>query len=227
MSDELSNRSVALPGTIERDQERLPTPQEALRSVLSTRPLALSILSEARYRVVLTRNSVDAAGRAIRSTRDAELGYEQARRARDPRGLRTAYFWPTAVLVGLLLAAGSAASLALCWRLRLPDRIILTTAAAVLGGAVSWSWSRRHARRVTLGLTLAAAAMCAALMAVHLLLAPSWSILVIAETRRSVLLWSRLSWRRNWRSIVARAGPAGARVRPANAPAGSGITLPP
>ncbi len=159
------------------------TPQQALRNLLNSHPLALGTLSEARHRMVLARNSAAAAGRAGRRARDAELSHEHGRRSEDPRGLRRGRFWPTAAVVSALLAVAAAAAFVLCLGLDWPGRIVLVAATGVFGGAVAFVHGRKHLMHgnIAVGLTLMAALLCAAIVALHVLIAGFLSALLVIE----------------------------------------------
>ena len=168
MPDETDGRFLSLRAAMDRGQDGHPTPQEALHFLLSSHPLAPGLLSEARHRAVLARNSAAAASLAIRRARDAELGYEHARRAGDPRGSRRGRFWPTAGVIGLLLAVAAAAAYVLCLAVPWPARMVLTAATLALGGAVAYAHRGGHARRrLAAGLTAAAGLLCVALVALR------------------------------------------------------------
>ncbi len=182
MPDELDNRPMALPAAIDRRLTRQPTPQEALHFLLSSHPLAPGLLSEARHRVVLARNSAAAAGRAARVARDAEIGYEQIRRAHDPRGERCDGFWPAAIGAIVLMSVAVAASLALTWGLPSSGRLVLAAATATLGAVVVWAHRRQPARHgLAVGLTVAVGVLCAGLVALHVLTSGSLSPLRLIE----------------------------------------------
>jgi hypothetical protein len=138
-------RLVVMPGVIERPDEEPPTPDEAVRRLLATHAQAPHLLSEARHRGVVMRDSVAAAAQAARCGRDAEVAHEVASRASDPRGRRSVHFGPAVVAVGALLAVCGAAAFMLARGLPWPDRAVLSFAAAVLGGAAAW-WESRARR---------------------------------------------------------------------------------
>lgn len=183
MSAETGNWPIALPTRIDGGYMRRPTPLEALRGLLISHPLALSTLSEARHRAVLAANSAAEAGRAARRARDAELSYEHARRTEDPRGLRSGRFGLVAAFVGLMLLMSASATLALCWGLTWPYRVMLALATMFLAGVVAYALSKRHVRRnVALGLTIAAVLLWVALVLLPILAVAAWSILMAVKT---------------------------------------------
>ena len=140
-------RLVVMPGVMERADGQPPAPVEAVRRLLGSHALAPYLLSEARHRAVVARDSAAEAVQATRSARDAELAHELAVRENDPRRRRGIHFGLAAVAVGALLAVCWAAAFALMRALPWPDRTVLSIAAAVLGGAVAWRASVKRERK--------------------------------------------------------------------------------
>ena len=169
MAEELDGRFVSLRPAADRGKAGHPTPQEALSLLLGSHPLAPGLMSEARHRAVLARNSAEAANVAVRRARDAELSHEHARRAGDPRGSRRGRFWPTVMIAGLLLALAGAAACVLCLAVPWPARLVLTAATLGLGGALCYAHRGEHARRrLATWLTLAGAVLCIAFVALRI-----------------------------------------------------------
>jgi hypothetical protein len=172
---------VVMPGVIERPGSEPPGPVEALRRLLAGQALAPHLLSEARHRAVVARESGAAAIAAARRARDAELAHELAVRNRDPRGRRHLHLWFEVVAVGLLLALCWAAAFALTRQLAWPDRLVFPLAAVGLGGALAWrvSVSRDRGQRHH-PIILLAAAWAAALVILGTLTAVGGLLLSIA-----------------------------------------------
>jgi hypothetical protein len=132
-------RLVAVPGVIVHPQERPSTPVEAVRGLLAGHGRAAHLLSEARHRAIVARESATEAVRAARAGRDTELSHELAVRDSDRHGHWRLHFGPATAAVAALLVACWAAAFALTRSLPWPDRLIIPLAAAGLGGALVWS----------------------------------------------------------------------------------------
>jgi hypothetical protein len=182
MSSTSPRRLIALPGAIERQAEGPATPDQALQRLLASHGQAPGLLSEARHREIVARNSAASAVLAARRARDAELEYELARRRSDPRGERRHRFLPaTAAMVVLLLAWG-AAGLILAWDLVWPDRVVLAIATAVLAAALAWIMSMPRLREEAAGgILLAGLVMCVALVLVRVFTTSGAIALRVAE----------------------------------------------
>lgn len=151
-------RLVVVPGVISHPQERPSTPAEAVRGLLAGHGRAAHLLSEARHRAIVARESAAEAVRAARLGRDAELSHELAVRDSDRRGHWRLHFSPAAAAVGALLIACWAAAFALTRSLPEPDRLIIPLATAGLGAAVVWRAVASRERKHLLPLLIAGAA---------------------------------------------------------------------
>jgi len=132
------HRLVVVPGVINHPQERPSTPEDAVAGLLAGHRKAAHLLSEARHRVLVARESGAAAVRAARVDRDAELSHELAVRESERRGPRRLHFGPAAMAVVTLIVACWAAAFALTLSLPWSDQVIISLAAAGLGAAVLW-----------------------------------------------------------------------------------------
>lgn len=139
-------RLFVVPGVIERADGEAPGPVEAIRRLLASHPLAPHLLSEARHRAVLSRDSAAEAVQATRSARDAELAHELAVRETDPRGHRRIRFWLAVVAAGALLIICLADAFELTRALPLADRAVVSIAGMALFGAAAWRVSIRRER---------------------------------------------------------------------------------
>jgi hypothetical protein len=173
---------VVLPGVIEGEGDEAPPAEVTLRRLLASHPHAPSLLSEARHRLGVAKDSALAAVQALRSARDHELAYELARRKADPRDVRHFHFWLAAVCFGALLAVSGAAGLLLAWGVPWPDRIMFAIAAAILGGVVAWRLSLGHGRAgLGGGFVVAGLGLCVILMAIRAITAGGPLLLGIGE----------------------------------------------
>jgi hypothetical protein len=206
MSNAGHRRFMVLPGSIEGDAQQPPSPAEALHQVLSSQPLAPSLLSEARHRQVVAKNSATASERATRLARDAELVYEQARRLSDPRSHRSVGLPYAAWIAGVLLTVSAAIAVALWWTpgwyFVLPGNgpvwlllahaailvgelaIAITTTAVLLRRAESWNcWRLRKAKDRAAARRDEAAAVALSDDAAAVTATGAWESLVMEECR--------------------------------------------
>lgn len=164
MSSTSPRRLIALPSAIERQSAGPATADQALQRLLASHGQAPGLLSEARHRETLARNSAGTAVLAARRARDAELKYELARRSSDPRGGRRHRFWPATVAMVVLLMMWAATGLILAWSLMWPDRIVVAVTTAALAAALAWVVSRPKLReQAAIGILLIGLMMCVAL----------------------------------------------------------------
>ena len=147
-------------------------PRRGCAPLLASHPHALGLLAEARHRRVVARGSVAVAAQAARWCRDAEVAFEAAHHRIDPRGVRSLRFLAASVVLALLLAVCGAGVLALSWGLFWPDRIVLASAATLVGGVAAWrvSVKRGHAGAAH-GFVYAGLGLCVALVVMHVLTA--------------------------------------------------------
>ena len=180
MSDVLPPQLVLLPGAVASVAEAQPAPVIAVGRVLAGNVHAAGLLSEARHRVLLARNSCTAAARAARCCRDAELACELARRRHHPRGAEELHFWAAGALLAILFAASCVIGVALGWHLPGLARAAVAAGLVVLAGSTAWAWSRwsRSAPRLAL---LLGVAMGAALIMLAVLWATGIAALGLLE----------------------------------------------
>ena len=169
-------RVVVMPGVIERPDGVPSSPVEAVRRLLASHVQAPHLLSEARHRAVVARESAAEAVQEARLARDAELAYELAVRDSDRRGRRGVHFWPAAVSVGALLGICWAAAFVLLRAVPWPDRVVVAVAAVVLGGAAAWRVSATRERDGGHHTLVCAAAAWAAALVVLCILSTSGGI---------------------------------------------------
>lgn len=161
------HRLVVLPGVIEHPQEHPSTPVEAVRGLLAGHEQAPHLLSDARHRATVSRESAAEAVQATRLGRNAELAHELAVRHSDRDGRWRVHFGPAAVAVGALLVICWAAAFVLTRALPWPDRVVIPIAAVALGGVAAWRWA--HVTRERKGehyLTVFVAAVLASALVV-------------------------------------------------------------
>lgn len=159
-------RLVVMPGAIDHAGENPPTPVEAVKGLLAGHPQAPHLLSEARHRAIVSRESAAEAAQAARLGRDAELAHELAVRESDRSGRWRVHFGPAALAVGVLLVVCWAAAFALTRALPWSDRVIIPIAAAAAGGVVAWRASASRERRGEHYLVVLIAAAWAAVLVV-------------------------------------------------------------
>ena len=163
-------RLVVMPGVIDHAHERPSTAVEAVQGLLAGHASAAHLLSEARHRAIVARESAAEAVRAARAGRDAELAHELAVRDSDRRRRWRLHFGPAAVAVGALLVLCLAAAFALTRSL--PMARPGDHPAAPPGSALSWrggQWRNRERRWAHHLVVLVAAAVAAALVALCVL----------------------------------------------------------
>lgn len=136
-------RLVVLPGVVQDAREEAPAPVEALRRLLGGHLKAPHLLSQARHRAILARESADEAARAARVDRDAELAHELAVRECDRRDRWRLHFGIGAIAVAALLLVCGTAALVMIRGLPWPDRVVIPL-AVLLCGAVAWRAAMSH-----------------------------------------------------------------------------------
>jgi hypothetical protein len=179
MSDGVQRRLVLLPGAVEREEETQPSPEEAVGRVLAANVHGPGLLSEARYRVVMARNTVVAATQATRVCRDTELAYELACRRSEPRSANEMPFAAAAAVLAALLGVACVIGLVLVWPLPWLYQAALVVGTAALGGVLAWSAAGR--RNSALGLILAGLGMCVVLVALSVLWTTGSMVLRVGE----------------------------------------------
>jgi hypothetical protein len=230
MAEASVRRLVVMPGVIDHAREKPSTPVEAVQRLLAGHANAPHLLSEARHRAIVARESAAEAVRSARAGRDAELAYELAVRDSDRRRRWRLHFGPAAVAVGALLVLCLAAALALTRGLSWPDRVIIPLAAG-LGAVVAWrAGVHRESRWAHHLVLLVAAAVAAALVALCVLsTAGSLTLRIVVSVVLGlilVVLFTAAAWvvdhAENWHCAKLRwASDRAARYRQAATAAGA------